>query len=64
MTSIHCLERQGLVASRWGASETGRRRKYYRLKEKGSKVLRVQQDQWRVVHSALAQLWGTKPCSI
>ena len=61
---LHRLERQGLVASRWGVAETGRKRKYYRLKDKGSRVLRVQQDQWRVVYSALAQLWETKPCSI
>jgi PadR family transcriptional regulator PadR len=28
---LHRLERQGLVASKWGESESGRRRKYYRL---------------------------------
>jgi PadR family transcriptional regulator PadR len=27
---LHRLERQGLVAAKWGKSETGRRRKYYR----------------------------------
>jgi PadR family transcriptional regulator PadR len=63
-TVLHRLERQGLVASRWGVAETGRKRKYYCLKDKGTKALRMQQDQWRLVYSALAQLWETKTCSI
>ncbi len=61
---LHRLESQGLIASRWGVADTGRKRKYYRLKDKGTKALRVQQDQWRLVYSALAQLWETKTCSI
>src|SRR5260370_8024236 len=28
---LHRLERQGYVAAKWGASENGRRRKYYRI---------------------------------
>ena len=28
---LHRLERQGLVAAKWGASDSGRRRKYYRI---------------------------------
>jgi PadR family transcriptional regulator PadR len=61
---LHRLERQGLIASRWGTAETGRKRKYYRLKDKGTKALQLQQDQWRLVYSALARLWEAKPCSI
>jgi PadR family transcriptional regulator PadR len=61
---LHRLERQGLIASRWDTAETGRKRKYYRLKDKGTKALRVQQDQWRLVYSALTQLWEAEPCSI
>jgi PadR family transcriptional regulator PadR len=61
---LHRLERQGLIVSKWGIAETGRKRKYYRLKDKGTKVLRLQQDQWRLVYSALTQLWEAKPCSI
>jgi PadR family transcriptional regulator, regulatory protein PadR len=61
---LHRLERQGLIASRWGTADTGRKRKYYRLKDKGTKALQLQQDQWRLVYSALARLWEAKPCSI
>ena len=34
---LHRLERQGFVAAKWGASETGRRRKYYRITRKGGR---------------------------
>src|ERR1700761_6718747 len=43
---LHWLEDQDMVSSRWVASETGRRRKYYSLKTGGRKALRQQQEQW------------------
>lgn len=50
---LHRLERNGYVRSSWGKSETGRRRKYYRLTDRGSKELASQRRQWQVVSSAL-----------
>ena len=50
---LHRLERQGLVWSAWGKSETGRRRKYYRLTGQGAKELGRQQRQWQIVDRAL-----------
>lgn len=50
---LHRLERNGYVASSWGKSETGRRRKYYRLTKTGTKELVSQREQWHVVHSTL-----------
>src|SRR4026208_1853636 len=32
---LHRLERQGLVAAKWGAAESGRPRKYYRVTRGG-----------------------------
>src|SRR4029078_3521463 len=32
---LHRLERQGYVAAKWAASESGRRRKYYRITKDG-----------------------------
>jgi PadR family transcriptional regulator, regulatory protein PadR len=55
---LHWLEDQGLVTSRWGQSDTGRKRKYYGLKPQGRKALRQQQDQWGLVNSVLNQLWN------
>ena len=36
---LHRLERNALVEASWGESESGRRRKYYRLTDKGSEEL-------------------------
>jgi PadR family transcriptional regulator PadR len=50
---LHRLERDGCVNARWGQSESGRRRKYYRLTARGAEELAEQQRQWRVVNDAL-----------
>lgn len=61
---LHRLEREGLIKSRWGKSETGRKRKYYTLSRDGGEALQVEKAQWLGVHNTLANLWGIKPCSI
>jgi PadR family transcriptional regulator PadR len=50
---LHRLERNGLVEASWGRSESGRRRKYYRLTKDGSRELADQQRQWQVVSETL-----------
>ncbi|HEX6396291.1 MAG TPA: helix-turn-helix transcriptional regulator [Steroidobacteraceae bacterium] len=54
---LHRLERQGLVSTRWGTSDTGRRRKYYRITRTGRLQLVAQQEQWRVVDETLRGIW-------
>lgn len=54
---LHRLEDRGLIKSRWGKSDTGRKRKYYALKEDGKKALEKQREQWLTVHGTLTQLW-------
>jgi len=54
---LHRLERQGLVSTRWGTSDTGRRRKYYRITKAGRQQLLAQQEQWRVVDETLRGVW-------
>lgn len=54
---LHRMEDRGLIKSRWGESETGRKRKYYSLKEDGKKALTKQREQWLMVHGTLVQLW-------
>lgn len=56
---LHRLEEAGLVVSRWEVSETGRRRKYYRLTDAGAIELARLRDQWLVVHNALERLSRT-----
>ena len=54
---LHRLERQGLVAAKWSASESGRRRKYYRITKDGRAQLAAQRERWRVVDDTLRGLW-------
>jgi PadR family transcriptional regulator PadR len=54
---LHRLERQGLVAAKWTASESGRQRKYYRITRRGRKQLANLRQQWQAVDKALHGLW-------
>lgn len=54
---LHRLEEQNFVQSYWKSSETGRRRKYYTIKDNGLKELELQKEQWEMVHSALSKTW-------
>lgn len=58
---LHRLERLGHVGARWGASESGRRRKYYRITTQGRAHLAKQRQQWQVVDTTLRSLWLTTP---
>jgi DNA-binding PadR family transcriptional regulator len=57
---LHWLEDQGYVRGEWRKAESGRKRKYYSLKPPGKQALRERQEQWRVVNSALNQLWDIR----
>jgi len=59
---LHRLERQGHVASKWTASENGRKRKYYRITRAGRSRLAAQRRQWQVVDDTLRGLW-LKECT-
>jgi DNA-binding PadR family transcriptional regulator len=54
---LHRLERRGLVEAVWGQSETGRRRKYYRLTQAGGEHLARHRRQWQTVDTALRGIW-------
>jgi PadR family transcriptional regulator len=54
---LHRLERQGLVATKWGVSDNGRRRKYYRITKDGRLQLVAQRQQWQVVDETLRGIW-------
>lgn len=55
---LHRLERSGLVESRWEKSESGRRRKYYRVTAAGREQLAEERRQWRTVDRALQKIWS------
>ena len=53
---LHRLERRGLIKARWGASETGRKRKYYSLQKNGKRAIAQHHEHWTLVHGVLAGL--------
>ena len=54
---LHRLERNGLVAAKWGSSESGRRRKYYRLTKEGRAQLAAERKRWQIVDATLHRVW-------
>ena len=59
--ALHRLEKQRLVAGRWGISEHGRRAKYYRLTPAGERQLAVEQRRWEHFASAMAKFVAAQP---
>jgi len=57
--ALHRLERRGWIKARWGASENNRRAKYYELTRAGRKQLETEQDSWRKLTAAVAQILET-----
>jgi PadR family transcriptional regulator PadR len=54
---LHRLERNGFVAAKWGASESGRHRKYYRLTKEGRAQLAAERKRWQLVDETLHRIW-------
>ncbi|HEY3897097.1 MAG TPA: helix-turn-helix transcriptional regulator [Chthoniobacter sp.] len=53
---LHRLERKGQIKSHWAEAESGRKRKYYSLKQDGKKALKEHHEHWAVVHAVLTGL--------
>ena len=58
---LHWMEKEDLIESEWREAESGHRRKYYRLRQKGRKALYTEREQWMAVHTLLTKLWKTRP---
>lgn len=54
---LHRLERLGLVNATWGESDSGRKRKYYRITSQGREQLVVERQRWQVVDDTLRGIW-------
>lgn len=61
---LHWMEERQLVQSDWREADTGRKRKYYRLRPEGRRALARERQQWTCVHNTLNKLWNPKPASI
>lgn len=55
---LHRLERLGYIAGEWQKSESGRRRKYYRITPRGREQLAAERRQWQAVDAALRNIWS------
>jgi len=58
---LHWMESEKLIESEWRESETGRKRKYYRIRKEGRKALQTEKEQWLTVHETLIKLWKQQP---
>jgi len=54
--ALHRLERRGWVKARWGTSDNNRRARYYELTRAGKKQLEVEEESWRKLAAAVAQV--------
>lgn len=54
---LHRLEEQGLIEAYNERGETGRQRRYYRLRSDGRKALAEERRQWGIVNAALTKAW-------
>ncbi len=55
---LHRLERLGYIAGKWQQSETGRKRKVYRITPQGRAQLARERQQWQAVDDALRKVWS------
>jgi DNA-binding PadR family transcriptional regulator len=54
---LHRLEDQGLIESYDAVGDTGRKRKYYRLRADGRRAFAEERRQWDVVSTTLTKAW-------
>ncbi|MGX4598998.1 PadR family transcriptional regulator [Faecalimicrobium sp. JNUCC 81] len=45
---LHTLESNEMVESFWSEGESARKRKYYKITDKGNKQLREKEDEWKL----------------
>jgi transcriptional regulator len=53
--ALHRLEQRGWVTSEWGASETNRKAKFYRLTPAGRRQLKAETENWGRISVAIAR---------
>ena len=54
--ALYRLQHRGWIASAWGASDNGRRARYYRLTARGRRRLRAATEEWNRFSLAMANV--------
>jgi PadR family transcriptional regulator, regulatory protein PadR len=55
--ALHRLERDGLLTSSW-STESGRRRRIYRITKAGHSALETRRTEWRIFANAMEAVFG------
>lgn len=58
--ALHRMEEAGWLSAEWGASENGRRAKYYQLTKAGRRQLKAETAQWTRIAAAMASALETE----
>jgi len=58
---LYRLQRQDHIESYWKVTPQGRKRRYYKLKQKGKEALSQERLQWQITNTTLTKLWGPLP---
>src|SRR5215469_13014376 len=53
--ALYRMEQRGWIKSKWGTTETGRKAKFYRLSNAGSKQLTREEESWDTLSLAIAK---------
>jgi PadR family transcriptional regulator, regulatory protein PadR len=59
--TLYRLEERDLIRGRWVEKAGQRRRRYYRITDKGRKALASQRDDWSRFIAALTEVAGLRP---
>lgn len=57
--ALHRLEKRGWLEADWGASESGRQAKFYKLSAKGRRQLNKEETNWERLSAAVALIMQT-----
>ncbi|MCH5187239.1 MAG: helix-turn-helix transcriptional regulator [Oscillospiraceae bacterium] len=55
---LHALENEGAVEAYWDEGESGKKRKYYRITQRGRNVLEEKKQEWREYSRAVDKVIG------
>lgn len=62
---LHSLEKEDYLTSRWVENEeNGRKRKYYKITEKGIKELAKQKEEWEAYSSAVYRVLNSEAFAV
>ena len=59
--TLHRMLKDGLVSSEWQVSDTGRRRKYYKITAEGLQLLQDGSAEWQTFMQQMNDLLGPTP---